>query len=135
MKIGVISSLMALLLVGCGPKPTIKLYPEARKRPPKCLRLRLVPPDEAVRKRLIGAFPFSDDCPVEAILTLGCAECNSAFGAQNKAVSGMGRYFVRLSVRRKNAPLFEYYLDLKRPPKEADGRRALQTMRRRLGLQ
>ncbi len=124
-----------LLLVGCGQRPVVKIYPEAKHADIRCLGLDIYPMDESMWEYLSSLYRFDPAC--KTVLLVRHKEnirCNSSHNAFRKGVSGLPGNFLRMEVRDGLTPLYSYYIDLERKAEREDLERAFCRLKSDLGM-
>ncbi len=114
------------LIHGCGDSAIVKLYDQNLTRhPPRCLALRVFPPDPTAKKRLQALYTFSKKCPYTLELsTKAGIHCNSGANAPLKTTSNFPSAYLRLELREGMRLLYSYYIDLTNVPGAGDVERA-----------
>ena len=93
------------------------------------MEFRLLPPRKDLENAFRSLYPFRRHCPF--LLEVQHKEnirCNSTHNVQQKCLGQMPHHFLRMTLRKGLSPLYEYYVDLDRPPGPEEAKRAFGRM-------
>jgi hypothetical protein len=114
--------IVSLFVIGCEDKAVVNLYDKSLlKHPPKCLSLRLLSEDKAMKNALEKHFAFDATCPYRLEVSYkNGIHCNSNQNSDRKALSAFPSSYLRMEIRRGMQLLYSYYIDLPQSAKPRD---------------
>ncbi len=126
---------IALLFLGCGNKPVVKVYDEGEIGKIGSLAIKISPYDREIDRFFRGRYRFVESS--NTVLYVVHKEnicCNSNQNAAIKAVSGLPHNFLRMEVKRGMKTIYSYYIDLDNPVGIGDLQRAFDRLERDLKI-
>ncbi|OQX73389.1 MAG: hypothetical protein B6D59_05710 [Campylobacteraceae bacterium 4484_4] len=122
-------------VIGCGPKPTTRLYDEAAAEKITCLNLRITPPNPKWERFMQRLYPFDPSCKTMLEITTKCGiVCNSNQNAPRKNLSAFPDSYLRMEVSDGLHPIYSYYLDLQGEADEKELGRGWENIKKALHL-